>query len=138
MKKIIVFTMLLIISVTSFSQQTKPAPALTKQDYQNKSEGQNSAAWVLLSVGTAVLAGTMISEATSVCFGGGCPKKSFPVVLVGLGGTAVVSSIPFFIASSRNKKKAMSLSFKNETTPQLQKDGFTNRPVPSLTLKINL
>ncbi len=136
MKKIIIFSMLLILSAASFSQQTKPAPALTKQDYLKKSEGQNSTAWVLLSVGTAVLAGTMISAATSVCIS--CPKKSFPVVLVGLGGTAVVSSIPFFIASSRNKKKAMSLSFKNETAPQLQKDGFTNRPVPSLALKINL
>lgn len=138
MKKIIVFALLLIVSVASFSQQTKPAPALTQQDYQNKSKGQKSTAWVLLSIGTTVLAGTLISEATSVCFGPGCTKKSFPVVLVGLGGTAVVSSIPFFIASSRNKKKAMSLSFKNETAPQLQKDGFTNRPVPSLTFKISL
>lgn len=138
MKKIIVFVMLLIISVTAISQQTKPVPVLTKQDYQNKSKSQKSTAWLLLGGGTAVLAGTLISAASSVCIGGGCTKKSFPVVAVGIGGAASVSSIPFFMASSRNKKKVMSLSFKNETAPQLKKDGFANRSVPSLTLKINL
>ena len=138
MKKIIVLALLLIVSATSFSQQTTASPPLTKQDYLQKSKSQKSTAWLLIGVGTAVLAGTLISAATSVCIGGGCTKKSFPAVAVGLGGAAVVGSIPFFMASSRNKKKGMSLSFKNETAPQLQKDGFTNRSVPSLTLKISL
>ena len=137
MKKIIVLTILLIVSVALFSQQIKPAPALTKQDYQDKSNNQKSAAWLLLGGGTAVLTITALSN-LGVCIGPGCTKKTFPVVGVGLGGAAIVSSIPFFIASSQNKKKAMSLSFKNETAPQLQKDGFANRAVPSLTLKISL
>jgi hypothetical protein len=55
-----------------------------------------------------------------------------------IGGVTALSSIPFFIAAGRNKRKGMSLSLKNETAPQLQKNIFVYKPVPSLTLKINL
>jgi hypothetical protein len=54
------------------------------------------------------------------------------------GFASMVASIPLFIAYHRNKKKSMSLSFKNETVPQLQNRSFTNRAIPSLSLKISL
>jgi hypothetical protein len=55
-----------------------------------------------------------------------------------IGGVAALSSIPLFIASGRNKRKGMSLSFKNETAPQIQKNSFVYRTVPSLKLRLNL
>ena len=55
MKKIIVFALLLIVSVTSFSQQTNSLPALTKQDYLQKSRHQNTAAWFLVVGGASLL-----------------------------------------------------------------------------------
>ena len=73
-----------------------------------------------------------------VCIGPGCTKNSFPAAAVGIGAVCIAGSIPFFIASAKNKRRAMSVSFKNETIPQLQKSSFANRSVPSLTLKISL
>lgn len=55
MKQIIIFTMLLILSATSFSQQSNPSPTLTKQDYLQKSKHQNTAAWLLLIGGTIMI-----------------------------------------------------------------------------------
>ena len=59
----------------------------------------------------------------------------------GLELTGIISmlvSIPLFIASSKNKKKAMSVSFKNNPSQQIQRGSFVNRSVPSLTFKIHL
>jgi len=55
-----------------------------------------------------------------------------------IGGTAALASIPFFIISSKNKRKAMSMSFKNQMIPQLQINGFAYSAIPSVNLKINL
>ncbi len=135
MKKIIVFTMLLIISTKSFSQPaTNPAPTV-KTDYQKKSSNQKLAAWVLFGGGAAVLLLTAIDN-SGIDIGG--PKKSFPTAQVVIGAVCMAGSIPFFIASSRNKKKGMSLSFKKETAPQIQKSSFVYKSFPSLTLKISL
>jgi len=54
MKKIILFAMLLTLSASSFGQQTKPSPDLTKQDYLLKSKKQKKAAKIMLG-GGAVL-----------------------------------------------------------------------------------
>jgi hypothetical protein len=139
MKKIIIFTLLLIVSATSFSQQTKSSPTLTRQDYLKKSSNQKFVAWALFGSGAAVLAITALSN-LGIDFTG--PKKKFPIVPVGIGAVCMVGSIPFFIASAKNKRKAMSLSFKNETIPSRllsgQKSSFVNRSIPSLSLKINL
>ena len=149
MKKIIVFTLLLIVSATSFSQQTTPSPALTKQDYLKKSKGQKTAAWVLLGGGFAcTVTGYVIvkNSLTSgdnffgISYNTGELDKDFVAgeIIFFTGAAAMLGSIPLFIASSRNKRKAMSLSFKNETIPQLQKNSFVYSAVPSLTLKISL
>lgn len=55
-----------------------------------------------------------------------------------IGAIAVVASIPFFVMSLSNKKKAMNLSFSNETTPQLYKQSLVLLPLPSLTLTFGL
>lgn len=145
MKKIILFIMLLIMSAASFSQETKPSPALTKQDYLLKSKHQKTAAWVLLGGGLALTVTgiivysnyvtsandpfTLLARANSGGAGG---------VLTAIGVLAMGGSIPLFLASGKNKKRAMSVSFKNETAPQIQKGGFVSLPVPSLALKIGL
>ena len=55
-----------------------------------------------------------------------------------IGAIAVVASIPFFVMSSGNKKKAMNLSFSNEKTPQLYKQSLVSPPLRSLTLTFRL
>ncbi|HEY6062012.1 MAG TPA: hypothetical protein VIV35_00285 [Chitinophagaceae bacterium] len=135
MKKIIVFAMLMIISVASFSQQTTPSPVLTKQDYLLKSKNQKTTAWVLLGGGASlILLGDLIGNGQSSSFS----DAATGVVIGGAGLLCMLGSIPEFIASAKNKRRAMSMSFKNEAMPQLQNGSFVIRPVTSLSLKINL
>jgi hypothetical protein len=149
MKKIIVFTLLLTVSINSFSQQTKPSLNLTKQSYLKKSKKQRTAAWIMLGGGfTLAVTGFTVSVvnglgdafASSVTDDNSSSGSSIDAgsVVFTTGAVAMLGSIPFFITAHKNKKKAMSLSIKNETTPQLLKQGFVHRSVPSLTLKISL
>ena len=121
MKKYIIFLMLLILSATSFSQ-----------DYLRKSKNQKTAAWILLGGGSAlVVTGILLANnATIDNLGTGAGVAI-------AGGVVMLGSIPLFLASGRNKKKGMRLSFKNETAPQLLKGSFVYRPVPSVSLKIS-
>ena len=128
MKNSIVIILLLILSAASFGQQTNSSPSLTKQDYLQKSKNQKTAAWILLGAGATCLA---------IAAPGNVSLDIVPVLVIG-GGGMVVGSIPLFIASGKNKKKAMSVSFNNETVPQLQKSIFVKHRVSSLSLKINL
>ena len=134
MKKVIIFCLLLTVSVTSFSQQTPATKIpLTKTDYLQKSKKQKTAAWILLGGGTAMTAGSIVWASQNIF-----STSSGPTVLFVVGCVSMVGSIPLFIASSKNKKRAMSVSFKNESAPQLINRTIVTRPLPSLNLKINL
>jgi hypothetical protein len=58
-----------------------------------------------------------------------------------IGFTGILSmlgSIHFFIASGKNNRRAMNVSFKNETASHIQKSSFVYNYIPSLNLKISL
>ena len=142
MKKIIIFSLLLTVSVASFSQQTTTVtPALTKTDYLQKSKKQKTVARILLGGGGAlILTGIIIpkGEVTREAWWSDYKNDGIKSGFVLSGTLAMLGSIPFFIASSKNKKKTLSLSFKNETVPQFYKQSIVSLPLPSLTLKLNL
>ena len=59
----------------------------------------------------------------------------------GLKLTGIVSmlgSIPLFIASSKSKKKAASVSIRNEKIQALQKTSFAYKLVPAIYLTVRL
>ena len=58
------------------------------------------------------------------------------LLLVGIA--AAVTSIPLFISSARNKKKALTLSASNQVIQQMQKSSISRIAVPSLTISIAL
>lgn len=118
----------LLVSSTTFSQQNNPSPTLTKQDYLKKSKTQKTFAYVLLGVGTLTLAAAATGD---ISF------DALPVLIIAGVGTIVMVPI-LFSASKRNKRKAISMSFKTQPVPQLQKTSLVNRQAPSLSLKINL
>ncbi len=134
MKKIILFFLLLITSASLFSQPTTETPKV-KADYLQKSKNQKTTAWVLLGGGAGfILVGTLIGNGKEASF----DDAGTGVVLGGIGALSMLGSIPLFIASGKNKRKAMSMSFKNEMIPQLQTGSFVYRSVPSFSLKISL
>jgi hypothetical protein len=139
MKKNILCAVLLAITVTSFSQQTNPSKPVTRADYLKKSKNQKTIGWILLGGGAALsISGVIIiaSKASTLDL----ESDGFAVgeVMNYTGLAAMVGSIPLFIASGKNKRKGVSLSFKNEKAQQIQKSSFVYRPVPSVTLKIRL
>jgi uncharacterized membrane protein len=135
MKIITMLAMLLIIGAATFCQQTNPSPALTKQDYLKKSKNQKTAAWILLGGGSAlVVTGILLSNNASFDNLG----TTAGVAIV--GGLSMLGSIPLFLASGRNKRKAMTAStfFKIETVPVIQHASFARKSYPALSVKINL
>lgn len=132
MKKLTILFILFSVSTGIFSQQTDPAPSLTKQDYLKKSKNQKTAAWILLGTGSlSAIVGTIKVNPDY----GGSSNGSFFLV----GGLVLIGvSVPLFIASGRNRRKAASLSFSNQFVPQMDNGDLVNRPVRALHLKISL
>ena len=130
MKKNFLFTMLLILSVASFCQQTNPSSFLTKADYLQRNKHQKTVAWILLGVG-------------AIAFAVAAPGNvSFDVLgpLVIAGSLSTLGSIILFIASARNKRKAMAASvfLKIEKAPVLRDQAFAYRSFPAISVTVNL
>ena len=142
MKKIITCTVILAFSATSFCQQNVQRQSLAKTDYLQKSKKQKTVAWVLLGGGaTLVLTGIIIPKGDLVyeaflfsSYENDGVKGTFELI----GLVSMITSIPFFIASKKNNKRALSFSFKNEPATQLVKSNLVCRSVPSLNLKFSL
>ena len=134
MKKIIAFLTVTIIGISCFSQQADNLQSIKKMDYLQKSKNQKTAAWVLVGGGIAMTVtgmviyqnaynkaaeddpfGTLVSLAANV--------NPTGAVIATLGLLASTSSIPFFIASGKNKKKsrAISTGFKMENASVIQR-----------------
>ena len=139
--KSVTLIIMLIFSMTVFSQQTTPPPAVNT-DYLKKSKTQKTIGWVLAGGGTV----TALVSLTSFNFlnifrsmfgdeeGDDNIKRGETAFYI--GSLAALSSIPFFIASSKNKKKAASLSFKTQRIPGLQQRNFVYHSYPALSLKL--
>ena len=148
MKKIVTSTMLLAFAITSFGQiETTSNQVPMQTDYLKKSKKLKNVAWAFLGSGaTLVLTGIIIpkGEITNpdcvFCAEEKIEYKNDGIKsTLGLTGVlSMIGSIPFFIASKNNNKRAMSVSFKNETASQLVKSNLVYRYLPSLNIKIRL
>ena len=140
----IIFSLLLTVSFASFSQQTTASTQLPKQDYLQKSKHQKTAAWIMMGGGAALFTTGGVIGAHGFfdfyTFDLNNANKNLETggILILVGSAAMLGSIPLFIASGKNKKKGMSLSFKNETVPKFYKENIVLLPLPSVSVKINL
>ncbi|SRR5258706_15286535 len=129
MKKNLAAILFLLFAVSAFSQNK------TKDFYLQKSKNQKTVFYVFATTGTAliitgIVLGAAHNDPDTEYYTGG---------FIAVGGFAALAiSIPFFTASLKNKRKAISLSFKNETAPQIQSSRFVYKSVPSITLKVCL
>ena len=151
MKKVFAVAILLAIATNAFSQHADSLRSVARTEYLRKSKNQKTAAWVLLGGGVAMFItgsiiyndaynkaaeqdplGTLLSYGTNVNPTGG---------YIALAGTlAALGSIPLFIASGKNKKRAMAIStgFKLEKASVLQGTAMIRKSYPALSLKIGL
>lgn len=135
------------ISIGLFSQTF--AQEMGKQDYLDKSRKQKTTGFIMAGGGVvlfAIGAGIYLestSETVVSCFtltscssddgelGGGA-------ALTIIGGLAALGSIPVFISSGKNARKAAQISFKNEPTYIPKYVGNIPRAIPSLSFSIPL
>ncbi len=138
MKSAILLMMLIILlAAHSLSAQTK-------DDYLLKNKHQKTAAWIMLGGGTTFVAvgGIIGIRGFSNLLSGEVDKAGNNIGLAGLlditGGAAMLGSVPLFIASSKNKRKAMSITFSNQPLPALVKNTMGRRSFPSIGLQFKL
>ena len=135
MRKLFIWTLLLLTTTSSFSQQTDSSRTLTKQDYLQKSKNQKTAARILLWGGAAVAIGAIIFDVNS-----DWSKSETPyIVAFSAGCASMIGSIPLFVASKRNKRKGMDATtyFEIRRNPVATNTTFTFQSTPTLSVKFN-
>lgn len=138
MKKIIFFLTLLQFVLKSFSQTTAPS----KDYYLKKSKTQKTVGWVMLGGGVVmtttglIIASNQINEDPFEYTFGNKGTGSAIVTDAGIGIS--LGSIPFFISSAKNARKAATISFNNQKILFPQQNSFVSKTQPTLTLKIIL
>jgi hypothetical protein len=135
MKKTITYFLLLALPMSSFCQKTNDSVPVVQTDYLLKSKNQKTAAWVLLGGGVALIgAGFLIGDSKNATF----DDAGTGVVLGGIGFLSTIGSIPLFIASGKNKRKAMKATafIKRETAPSFQKQFVKQNSYPAFSVNI--
>ena len=135
MKKILLCLMILVASNSSFSQQIDTSKIdtskmNTRKYYLTKSRRQLVGGFILLGSGVTIIA--IISNG----------RTSFgeTALLGALGTFSALGSIPLFIASGRNKRKALrgTTYLKMEKIPILQQTVNNFHSYPAISIKIKL
>jgi hypothetical protein len=106
----------------------------SKEYFLQKSKNQKTTAWILLSTGTAaVITGAIMDNSHKG------EEQSYTGGFVEVGGIiCTLTSIPFFISSSKNKKRAMTVSMNSRKILLLQSNSFVSRVQPSVSLHMSL
>jgi len=119
---------MLVLPVISFCQKKNDSVPVVKTDYLAKSKSQKTAAFILLGIGVTTLTIAAVGDLDLDALG----------AVVVVGGVATIASIPLFIASGKNKRKAMNASafIKMETVPLLQKQSYMQNSYPALSVNI--
>ncbi len=144
-----IYFLMLAMPASAFNQQTTNNTPPVNTDYLQKCKKQKTAAWVFLSAGTAMmLTGSIIwskeveetvqNDPFGIFYAPYTTTKGTGLSAAGL--LVSVGSIPFFIASGKNKRRArnMSTNFKMEKTTQIPRQSFIQNSYPALSVKIAL
>jgi hypothetical protein len=134
MKKILFSVVLLVFTVQSFAQ----APAVSKDYYLKKSKSQRNAAWILLAGGTLTTVIAALGYIKNDINQGSNSAENTLVVLMWSGIAADVLSIPFFISSAKNKKRAAAIAINSQPIYLQQQGNVAVKMQPTLSLKIAL
>ncbi len=144
MKKIISSLTLLFFVVKSFSQQPSKQ-VFSKSELLQKSKTQKTTAWVLLGTGFGIALVGGIVHASSGNESNQEQDDGYdfgfdfdftgPLIAAG-GGIVALSSIPFFISSSKNAKKAATISISSRRIPLPQQNNIVLTSQPTVSLRI--
>ena len=139
MKKIIITLTCIVLAMQLFAQTT--SNATSKEYYLKKSKTQKTIAWVMAGAGAALITtgliiGTNYAESNNPL--NAIDKSAGPVILIVTGSASALGSIPLFISSAKNKKRAASVSLLNQHILMPQQNSIAFNMQPALSLKISL
>jgi hypothetical protein len=100
MKRTIIALLQLFYFIPTFSQTTGAPAPLTRADYLAKSKRQKTTGFILLGAGVTLIPILAPGNTDLDAVG----------ILAPAAGVCILGSIPFFIASGKNKKRAMNAS----------------------------
>ena len=131
MKRFFAIILYSLLSVAAFSQEV----VKDREYYSTKSKKQKTSGWIMLGGGAALIGtGFLIGDREESSF----DDAATGAILGGVGVLLMLGSIPVFIASGKSKRKAASLSFNNMRVPQIKNSSLVYKPIPAVSLKINL
>ena len=110
-EKLLLSILILTLCYSASSQQTESKQQLTKQEYLQKSKSEKETGSVLLGIGTGMAAIEAIVFANEGIFSS---SGESAIVVIGIGVIIDLISIPVFISSSKNARKAAAISFNNQ------------------------
>lgn len=141
MKKIIFSILLLTTIQIVFSQETNTLVQFTKQDFIKKSKTQKILAWSFLGGGLAMTVGGIAINASQPWYIFGPPppgyNKNKGIGLAVFGLVTTLGSIPMFIISAKNKKRARSIAFENQEIYLPASNGFAFCRQPAIAFRIH-
>lgn len=144
MKKFVIGMMLFAVAQTSFSQSSNTQIRAVNTDYLAKSKKQKTVAYAIAIPGSILFSAGCImylSEYKNGLPGGtnySGSKTNTGEVLMIAGGATMLVSVPFSIASKKNKKKAMSAGIIMEKGDPDK--GYSMRPAsyPAVSIRFKL
>lgn len=131
-----IYFLLVLFTATTLLGQNTPNQEYTKEYYLQKSKDQNKTAWILLSTGTVIGVVGLIGFGNSWDDSSNSSTDIYGFLFLG-GVISTLGSIPLFISSGRNARKAATISFNNQPILCPTQNFCVQNPQPSLLLTIN-
>jgi hypothetical protein len=104
-------------------------------DYLRKSKHQKIAAWILVGAGSSLIAAGFIT-ANNVPHPENPTATTGPAFLAICGFVSDLASIPFFISSGKNKRRAAAIGVNYEPSANLQLRNYPSTGIALLKLNI--
>ena len=147
MKHLVICTVVLLFALSASAQLIDQKSTMTAEKYMDKSKKQRKVGRILLGAG----AGLIIVDA--VITKGELVKEGIPwlenldpdehkndgvkAVFMSAGVASALASIPFFIISKKNSRRANSMGFKVEKSKNIIGLKSYSIPFPALAFKVN-
>jgi hypothetical protein len=136
MKKTFIFLILLLFMIKGFSQ-TIPSTEFSKEDYLQKSKRQKTTGWIFLSAGVVITTVGIIGfdNTYNDDWYGNSSSDTYGYLVLA-GPLISLGSIPFFISSGSNARKAATLSIRNQPILIPNQGSLAKSSQPSLSVTI--
>lgn len=135
MKKIFALAITIILAINNFAQDTN-AMATKKEYYLQKAKNQKTTGFVLLGVGTVSAAVGFILFANNYDSNTSTTDMGGFMLLGGI--VCDLASIPFFISSGSNNRKAAEIALGAQQIYLPQNITVVMKYAPAVTIKIGL